>query len=180
MKEGEMANQSRRPANHFRQGSCQLTGSLAGLPTHLREPKTVHKPSATSRAEDSQADQQTWDPPNVSTKSTDVFGASRGPMLSADGLASVTGMAKPCQSRIRGWPGCVQCQSRIRGWPGCVQCQSRIRGWPGCVQCQARIRGWPGCVQCQSRTQPSADGPGHPRIIHLIQNRLPCIAKNAS
>ena len=27
---------------------------------------------------------------------------------------------------------------------------------------------------------PSADGPGHPRIIHLIQNRLPCIAKNAS
>ena len=25
---------------------------------------------------------------------------------------------------------------------------------------------------------PSADGPGHPRIIHLIQNRLPCITKN--
>ena len=28
--------------------------------------------------------------------------------------------------------------------------------------------------------RPSADGPGHPRIIHLMQNRLPCIAKAAS
>ena len=28
--------------------------------------------------------------------------------------------------------------------------------------------------------RPSADGPGHPRIIHLMQNRLPCIAKTAS
>ena len=69
---------------------------------------------------------------------TTLFGASGGPMPSADGMASVTGMAKPCRSRIRGWHGCVQGQS------------------------------------------PSADGPGHPRIIHLIQNRLPCIAKAAS
>ena len=48
--------------------------------------------------------------------------AIRGwPGPSADGLASVTGMAKPCLSRIRGGPVCVQCQSRthaIRGWPG--------------------------------------------------------------
>ena len=28
--------------------------------------------------------------------------------------------------------------------------------------------------------RPSADGPGHPRIIHLMQNRLPCIAKTVS
>ena len=44
-----------------------------------------------------------------------LFGASRGPR------PSVTGQAKPGQSRIRGWPGCVQGQSRtqaIRGWPG--------------------------------------------------------------
>ena len=27
---------------------------------------------------------------------------------------------------------------------------------------------------------PSADGQGHPRIIHLMQNRLPCIIKTAS
>ena len=72
---------------------------------------------------------------------TDMFGASRGPMPSADGLASVTGMAKPCQSRIRGWHGLF----------------SASRG-----------------------PSPSADGPGHPRIIHLRQNRLPCIAKTAS
>ena len=44
-----------------------------------------------------------------------LFGASRGPR------PSVTGLAKPGQSRIRGWPGCVQGQLRtqaIRGWPG--------------------------------------------------------------
>ena len=28
--------------------------------------------------------------------------------------------------------------------------------------------------------RPSADGPGHPQIIHLMQNRLPCIVKTAS
>ena len=28
--------------------------------------------------------------------------------------------------------------------------------------------------------RPSADGPGPPRIIHLMQNHLPCIAKTAS
>ena len=70
-----------------------------------------------------------------------LFVASRGPMPSADGLASVTGMAKPCQTRIRGWHGLF----------------SASRG-----------------------PMPSADGPGHPRIIHLMQNRLPCIAKTVS
>ena len=28
--------------------------------------------------------------------------------------------------------------------------------------------------------RPSVDGPGHPRIIHLMQNALPCIIKTAS
>ena len=60
---------------------------------------------------------------------------------SADGMASVTGMAKPCQSRIRGWHRLF----------------SASRG-----------------------PSPSADGPGYLRIIHLRQNRLPCIAKTAS
>ena len=52
---------------------------------------------------------------------SDLFGAIGGPRPSADGLASVNGLAKPGHRRIRGWPGCVQGHTRtqaIRGWPG--------------------------------------------------------------
>ena len=69
----------------------------------------------------------------------------------------------------------VRCQSRthaIRGWAG-------IRDWHG-KPCQSRIRGWHGLFSASRGPSPSADGPGHPRIIHLRQNRLLCIAKTAS
>ena len=48
------------------------------------------------------------------------------------------------------------------------------------VRCQSRIRGWHGLFSASRGPSPFVDGPGHPRIIHLRQNRLPCIAKTAS
>ena len=51
--------------------------------------------------------QKAYVPPHtqINAELGGLFSASRGPMPSADGLASVTGMAKPCQSRIRGLHG---------------------------------------------------------------------------
>ena len=69
---------------------------------------------------------------------------------------------------VRGQPG----TQAIRGWPD-------IPGWPGYGR--PTMDPWMAWVfRANGGSRPSADGPGHPGIIHLVRNSLPYIVEITS